>query len=50
MPSAVKALIERFNAEQMTKLEQDLFKQRARSADAERSLPKAAAESQRISS
>jgi putative SOS response-associated peptidase YedK len=48
----VKALIDRFNAEQVTKLEQDLFKQRTRLADAERSLQtkvtKAAAESQRI--
>lgn len=48
----VKALIDRFNAEQATKLEQDLFKQRKRLADAERSLQtkvtKVAAESQRI--
>ena len=48
----VKALIDRFNAGQVTKLEQDLFKQRARLADAERVLQtkvtKAAAESQRI--
>ncbi len=48
----VKALIDRFNADQVTKLEQDLFKQRARLAGAERSLQtkvtKAAAESQRI--
>ncbi|MGF6758283.1 SOS response-associated peptidase family protein [Paraburkholderia sp. GAS42] len=48
----VKALIDRFNAEQVAKLEQDLFKQRTRLADAERSLQtkvtKAAAESQRI--
>lgn len=48
----VKALIDQFNAEQVTKLEQDLFKQRARLADAERSLQtkvtKAATESQRI--
>ncbi|HEX7906914.1 MAG TPA: SOS response-associated peptidase family protein [Paraburkholderia sp.] len=48
----VKALIDRFNADQMVKLEQDLFKQRARLADAERVLQtkvtKAAAESQRI--
>lgn len=48
----VKALIDRFNADQVTKLEQDLFKQRARLADAERVLQtkvtKAAAESQRI--
>ncbi|OAJ62769.1 hypothetical protein A6V36_20575 [Paraburkholderia ginsengiterrae] len=48
----VKALIDRFNAEQATKLEQDLFKQRRRLADAERSLQtkvtKAPAESERI--
>ncbi|ANB77698.1 hypothetical protein AYM40_35165 [Paraburkholderia phytofirmans OLGA172] len=48
----VKALIDQFKAEQVTKLEQDLFKQRARLADAERSLQtkvtKAATESQRI--
>ena len=34
----VDALIGRFNAEQASKLEQDLFKQRKRLADAERSL------------
>ena len=48
----VKALIDRFNADQVTKLEQDLFKQRARLADAERVLQtkvtKAATESRRI--
>ena len=48
----VKALIDQFNAEQVTKLEQDLFKQRARLVDAERSLQskvtKAATESRRI--
>jgi putative SOS response-associated peptidase YedK len=48
----VKALIEEFDAEQVTKLEQDLFKQRARLADAERALQskttKAATESKRI--
>jgi len=48
----IKALIEKFNAEQTSKLEQDLFKQRKRLADAERTLQtkvtKAAAESQRI--
>jgi putative SOS response-associated peptidase YedK len=48
----VRALIDRFNAQQVTKLEQDLFKQRARLADAERSLQtkvtKAATESRRI--
>ncbi|WP_341313574.1 SOS response-associated peptidase family protein [Paraburkholderia sp. IMGN_8] len=48
----VKALIDRFNAEQVTKLEQDLFKLRARLADAERSLQtkvtKATTESRRI--
>ncbi|MFL9965137.1 SOS response-associated peptidase family protein [Paraburkholderia sediminicola] len=47
-----KALIDQFNTEQATKLEQDLFKQRKRLADAERSLQtkttKAATESQRI--
>ena len=50
----IKALIDRFNAEQTSKLEQDLFKQRKRLADAERSLQakvtKAAIESQRIAS
>lgn len=48
----IKALIEKFNAEQVTTLEQDLFKQRARLADAERILQtkttKAATESKRI--
>lgn len=48
----IKALIDRFNADQSTKLEQELFKQRKRLADAERSLQtkitKAATESQRI--
>jgi len=48
----IKALIDRFNAEQTSKLEQDLFKQRKRLADAERSLEakvtKAATEGQRI--
>ncbi len=48
----IKLLIDRFNSEQVTKFEQDLFKQRARLADAERSLQtkvtKAATESQRI--
>ncbi|MFM0627770.1 SOS response-associated peptidase family protein [Paraburkholderia xenovorans] len=48
----IKALNDRFNADQATKLEQDLFKQRKRLADAERTLltktTKAATESQRI--
>jgi putative SOS response-associated peptidase YedK len=48
----IKALIDKFNADQVTKLEQDLFKQRARLADAERVLQtkvtKAATESMRI--
>lgn len=48
----IKAWIDRFNAEQATKLEQDLFKQRSRLADAERLLQtkvtKAATESRRI--
>jgi putative SOS response-associated peptidase YedK len=48
----IKALIDRFNVEQTSKLEQDLFKQRKRLADAERSLQtkvtKAATESLRI--
>ncbi|MGF6940076.1 putative SOS response-associated peptidase YedK [Paraburkholderia sp. UCT70] len=48
----VKHSIDRFNAELVSKLEQDLFKQRARLADAERSLQnkvtKAATESRRI--
>lgn len=49
---AIKTLIDRFNAEQASKLEQDLFGQRKRLADAERTLQmkvtKAATESQRI--
>jgi hypothetical protein len=48
----INALIARFTSAQVTKLEQDLFKQRARLADAERALQtkvtKAATESQRI--
>ena len=48
----VKQLIDRFNAEQTTQLEQKLFKQRKRLADAERTLltktTKAASESKRI--
>jgi putative SOS response-associated peptidase YedK len=48
----IKALSDEFHAEQTVKLEQDLFKQRKRLADAERSLQakptKAAAESKRI--
>ncbi|BCQ22345.1 DUF159 family protein [Caballeronia sp. NK8] len=48
----IKASIDRFNAEQTTKLEQELFKQRTRLADAERALQtkvtKAATESKRI--
>jgi putative SOS response-associated peptidase YedK len=48
----VKALIDKFNAQQIIKLEQELFKQRTRLADAERSLQtrmtKAAADSRRI--
>lgn len=48
----IKALIDRFNIDVTAKLEQDLFKQRKRLADAERSLQskvtKAATESQRI--
>jgi len=48
----IKASIDRFNAEQTTKLEQELFKQRIRLADAERTLQskvtKAATESKRI--
>jgi len=48
----IKVFIDRFNADQTTKLEQDLFKQRKRLADAERTLQtrvtKAATESQRI--
>jgi hypothetical protein len=48
----IKTSINRFNAGQVPKLEQDLFKQRKRLADAERTLQtkvtKAATESQRI--
>jgi hypothetical protein len=48
----IKVLIDQFNRDQTTKLEQDLFKQRKRLVDAERSLltkvTKAATESQRI--
>jgi putative SOS response-associated peptidase YedK len=48
----IKQMIERFNAEQASKLEQELFKQRKRLADAERILQtkttKAAQESRRI--
>ncbi|GGD96594.1 SOS response-associated peptidase family protein [Caballeronia grimmiae] len=48
----IKAFIGRFNAEQATRLEQELFKQRTRLADAERSLQtkvtKAATDSKRI--
>ncbi|MGF6636470.1 SOS response-associated peptidase family protein [Paraburkholderia sp. MM6662-R1] len=48
----IAALIRRFNCEQTTKLEQDLFKQRKRLSDAERTLQtkvaKAATENQRI--
>lgn len=48
----IRASIVRFNAEQTTKLEQELFKQRTRLADAERTLQskvtKAATESMRI--
>jgi putative SOS response-associated peptidase YedK len=48
----IKVFIDKFNAEQTTKLEQDLFKQRTRLADAERTLQtkttKAAIESKRI--
>ncbi|GJH12676.1 DUF159 family protein [Caballeronia novacaledonica] len=48
----IKASIDRFNAEQTTKLEQEFFKQRTRLADAERTLQtkvtKAATESKRI--
>jgi putative SOS response-associated peptidase YedK len=50
--NAIKALIDRFNAEQVTKLEQELFKQRTRLVEAERALQskvtKAATESRRI--
>jgi putative SOS response-associated peptidase YedK len=49
----IKTFIDRFNVEQANKLEQELFKQRTRLADAERTLQskatKAAAESKRIS-
>ncbi|MFM0048335.1 SOS response-associated peptidase family protein [Caballeronia grimmiae] len=48
----IRALIDRFNAEQTNKLEQEIFKQRTRLADAERTLQskvtKAATESMRI--
>ncbi|MFM0551921.1 SOS response-associated peptidase family protein [Paraburkholderia sediminicola] len=48
----IKAFIDQFNCDQTSKLEQDLFKQRKRLADAERTLltkvTKAATESQRI--
>jgi len=48
----INTFIDRFNAEQATRLEQDLFKQRTRLADAERTLQtkvtKAATESKRI--
>jgi hypothetical protein len=48
----VKALIVQFNAEQVTKFEQELFEQRARLVDAERTLQvkvtKSATESKRI--
>ncbi len=48
----IKALIDEFNAQQASKLEQELFKQRKRLADAERTLQtkttKSAAESKRI--
>ncbi|CAB3784136.1 hypothetical protein LMG28614_01883 [Paraburkholderia ultramafica] len=48
----IKASIDKFNREQASKLEQDLFKQRKRLADAQRTLQakvtRAAAESQRI--
>ncbi|MBB5496863.1 SOS response-associated peptidase family protein [Paraburkholderia sp. MM5384-R2] len=48
----IKAAIDRFNAEQATALEQELFRQRSRLADAERTLQtrttKAATESKRI--
>ncbi len=49
----IKGLIDEHNAEQVAKIEQELFKQRKRLADAERALQtkptKAAMESQRIS-
>ena len=48
----IKALIDKFNVEQTSKLEQDLFKQRKRLANAKHTLQtkvsKVAAESQRI--
>jgi putative SOS response-associated peptidase YedK len=48
----IKALIDEFNAQQVSKLEQEIFKQRKRLADAERTLQtkvtKAATESKRI--
>jgi putative SOS response-associated peptidase YedK len=48
----IKALIDRFNADEMARVEQELFKQRKRLADAERTLAtkptKAATESKRI--
>jgi|SRR3954454_6531039 hypothetical protein len=48
----IQAFIDQFNRDQRSKLEQDLFKQRKRLADAERTLQakvtKAATESQRI--
>jgi hypothetical protein len=48
----IKVFIDKINAEQTTKLEQDLFKQRTRLADAERMLltktTKTATESKRI--
>jgi hypothetical protein len=48
----IQALIERYDASQVTKLEQELFKQRTRLADAERTLQiktiKSATESKRI--
>jgi len=48
----IRKLIDAFNAEQTSKIEQDLFKQKKRLADAERTLQtkvtKAATESQRI--
>ena len=48
----IKALIDRFNADEMARVEQELFKQRKRLADAERTLAtkptKAVTESKRI--
>jgi putative SOS response-associated peptidase YedK len=48
----IKEFIDRFNAEQATRLEQEIFKQRTRLADAQRTLQtkttKAASESKRI--